>query len=61
MTATEANRRQAEIWARDLQHENDLMRPVSSDDVCQDFSERVLAFCERYGVDCSLEPVERPE
>lgn len=50
MTAAEANRRQAEIWSRDVQHETDLMRPFSGNDVCLDFSERILAFCKRYGV-----------
>lgn len=51
MTAAEANRRQAEIWARDVQLENNLMRPVSGDDVCQAFFKRVLAFCEQHGVE----------
>lgn len=51
MTAAEANRRQAEIWARDVQNENNLMRPVSGDDVCQDFYKRVLTFCEQHGVE----------
>lgn len=50
MTAAEANRRQAEIWAKHEQHENDLMRPVSGDKVCQAFSESVAAFCREYGV-----------
>ena len=50
MTGAEANRRQAEIWARCTHHENDLMRPVSGDDVCQDYYKRVMAFCEQHGV-----------
>lgn len=50
MTAQEANRRQAEIWTKWVEHENNLMRPVSGDDVCEDFQKRVLAFCEQHGI-----------
>jgi hypothetical protein len=56
MTAAEANRRQAEIWARYIQHENDLMRPISGDAVCQDYHKRVLAFCEQHGVNPMGQP-----
>lgn len=50
MTSAEANRRQAEIWLRDVHHENDMMRPVSGDEVCQSFYNHVLAFFDLYGV-----------
>jgi hypothetical protein len=56
MTAAEANRRQAEIWARYIQHENDLMRPVSGDQVCQNNYENVLAFCKAWGIE-TPEPI----
>ncbi|MED1787584.1 hypothetical protein P4V47_08700 [Brevibacillus laterosporus] len=50
MSADDFNRRQAEILAKDSNHEMALMLPVSGQKVCDRAVKRLEDFCKHYGV-----------
>ncbi|AGR47437.1 hypothetical protein EMERY_67 [Brevibacillus phage Emery] len=57
MSADDFNRRQAEILAKDSDHEMSLMLPVSGQAVCDRAVKRLEDFCKHYGVEMGSESI----
>lgn len=58
MSKDDFNRRQAEILAKDRNHEMSLMLPVSGQAVCDRAVKRLEDFCKHYGVEFGGDEVD---
>ncbi|MGG0792599.1 hypothetical protein ABE137_01000 [Brevibacillus laterosporus] len=58
MSVHDFNRRQAQILAKDSNHEMALMLPVSGQEVCDRAVKRLEDFCKEYGVEIGEVNVE---